>query len=340
MKPLQMKSVQRKLKSEGYRFGFFQAINLLEMLYRGHPGIGNIGPYDQEIVKILPNQDLSFAPADIEKTVVSTTGENGEVKWTLYENFLGLYGPNAAMPMYIAEMIAQCPSDEDALRDFLDIFNHRVLSLYYRAWKKHNLGASVSSDGDDAFTKILYAMVGWDYSSPSANWRIDPLRLLRYAGSLGAASRPASALENMISDYFQLDDVDVIQFVPRRYVIPESQISRLSNADDGGRLGESFVLGDTITDISGQFKIRLGALSMAQFLSFHPGEPLYEELVFLTNMYVKHQLGFCIELVLRPNQGGSLKLSSIDPIGVLGRSAWLGYPSEEETTVTFDVGYD
>lgn len=335
-----MKPVQKKLRDEGYRFGFFQAINLLELMHKGRPGIGYIGPFNREIVKIVPNQDLSFAPADVCRTEVTKTDEENRDKWTLYENFLGMYGPNAATPMFIAEMIAQCPVEEDALRDFFDIFNHRVLSLYYRAWKKHNLSASISSDGDNAFTQILCAMVGWDYGVSSENWKIAPTRLLRYAGYFASTSRPACALEAMLSDFFQIDNIDVIQFVPRRYTIPKASISRLSNAEDGGRLGDSFVLGDTITDVSGQFKIRLGALSMEQFLSFQPGEPLYKDLVFLTNMYVKHQIGFCLELVLRPRQGGPVKLSSVDAVGALGRSAWLGYPSDEETTVTFDVGYD
>jgi type VI secretion system protein ImpH len=334
-----MTRVQKKLEDEGYRFSFFKAIHLLETLYKERPGVGHLGPFGQEIVRILPNQELSFPPADIARTEVATT-EKGEEKWSLFENFLGLYGPNAATPMYIAEMIAQCPGDEDPLRDFLDIFNHRVLSLYYRAWKKHNLSASVSSAGDDAFTTILFAMIGCDCGTLTADWRIEPFRLLRYAGYFCSISRPACALENLISDFFRLGEVDVVQFVPRRYVIPESAVSRLSNFNDGGRLGESFVLGDTITDVAGQFKIRLGSLSMDQFLSFQPGEPQYEELVFLSNMYVKHQLGLSLELVLKPNQGGSMKLSSIDPIGVLGRSAWLGYPSEEETTVVFEVADD
>ena len=334
-----MTSIHERLKTEGYRFGFFQALNLLERLYKDRPGIGHIGPYSQEVVKIVPNKDLSFPPGDVDKIEVDERAESGLERWRLYENFIGMYGPNAAAPMYINEMIAQCPGDEDALRDFLDIFNHRVLSLFYRTWKKHNLAASISSDGADAFTKILCSMVGWDFNTTCDNWRIEPYRLLRYAGYFASTSRPGSALENLISDFFQLGEVDVVEFVPRRYAIPDSETNRLSSADDGGRLGESFVLGDTITDVSGQFKIRLHDLSMDQFLSFHPGEQLHEELVFLTKMYVKQQLSFCLELVLKPNQGGAMKLSSVDAVGGLGRSSWLGYPSGKETTVTFEIGY-
>jgi type VI secretion system protein ImpH len=334
-----MKKIQERLEAEGYRFNFFQAIKLLESLNEERPGVGHLGPVREEVLRLRPNEELSFSPADVHR-IDAEAEEDGLKKWTLYANFLGLYGPNSSSPMYIAEMIAQCPRDSDPLRDFLDIFNHRILSLYYRAWKKNNLSASLTKDHRDAFSKILFAMLGQDIEAPVDDWTIPPERLLRYSTYFCANSRPACGLENLISDFFDLDDVDVIQFVPRRFAPPKSAISRLSNADDGGRLGESFVLGQTITDVSGQFRVRLGGLTMRQFLSFQPGNTQYDEMVFLVNMYVKHQLGFSLELLLKPNQGGPAKLSALDPVGKLGRSAWLGFPGEKETAVTFDVGYD
>ena len=333
-----MKKIQQRLKDEGYRFNFFQAIKLLENMYEDRPQIGQLGPVSEEVLRLRPNDELSFSPADIHR--IDNEDQEGIDKWTLYANFLGLYGPNTSSPMYIAEMIAQCPRDTDPLRDFLDIFNHRILSLYYRAWKKNNLSASLSKDHKDAFSRILFAMIGQDVEAPSGDWKVHPERLLRYSTYFSSNSRPACGLENLIADFFELDDVEIIQFAPRRFTPPRSAMSHLSVNGEGGCLGESFVLGSTITDVSGQFRVRLGGLTMQQFLSFQPGNTQYEEMEFLVNMYVKHQLGYSLELHLLPNQGGPAKLSSLDPVGKLGRSAWLGYPGEKETSVTFDVGYD
>ena len=331
-----MKNIQERLQTEGYRFNYFQAIKLLESLYEKRPHIGHLGPVREEVLRLRPNDELSFSPADIHR--IEAEDDEGDPKWTLYANFLGLYGPNTASPMYIAEMIAQCPRDTDPLRDFLDIFNHRILSLYYRAWKKNNLSASLTKDHKDAFSRILFAMIGQDIEAPCDDWKVPPERLLRYSTYFSSNSRPACGLENLIADYFELDDVDIIQFSPRRFAPPASAISRLTVTGEGGCLGESFVLGQTITDVSGQFRVKLGGLTMQQFLSFQPGNTQYEEMEFLVNMYVKHQLGFSLELHLLPNQGGPAKLSALDPVGRLGRSAWLGNPGEKETSVTFDVG--
>lgn len=333
-----MKAVLRRIEKHGYRFNFFQAVRLLESFYGGRPGVGHLGPAEKEVVKILPNEELSFPPSDISR-IGRSQNEAGEDKWILFENFLGLYGPNTSSPMYIAEMIAQFPRDEDPLRDFLDIFNHRILSLYYRAWKKHNLGASISIERKDAFSKILFAMIGFDVEGPTTEWRVPPKKLLRFSSFFCSSSRPSSALESLLADFFELDDVSIIQFFPRRYSPAKSSLSRISNAEDGGRLGESFVIGETITDVSGQFKIRLGSLTMKQFLNFQPGSAQYEELAFITKMYVKYQLDFSLELVLKPNQGDCLVMSATDPVGILGRSAWLGSQSDTETAVTFEAGY-
>ena len=183
-------------------------------------------------------------------------------------------------------------------------------------------------------------MIGRDIEAPFDDWVVNPVQLLRYCSFFCSSSRPACGLENLVSDFFELEDVSVIQFVPRRFSPPKSALSKLSNLNDGGRLGQSFVLGDTITDISGQFKIRLGSLTMKQFTNFQPGETQYNEIVFLSNLYVRHQLGFELELVLKPNQGGPIKISSYEPKGVLGRSSWLGYPTEKETAVVLEVSYD
>ncbi len=334
-----MKPVQKRIEKQGYRFNFFQAVKLLESCYQNRPKIGYLGPSEKEAIKILPNEQLSFSPSDVSRINLSKN-EDGEDKWTVFENFLGLYGPNSTSPMYIAEMIAQFPRDEDPLRDFLDIFNHRILSLYYRAWKKHNIGASIFDEQSDAFSKILYAMVGFDVDGPLGEWKINPIKLLRYSSYLSSNSRPASALESILSDFFELEDVSVVQFFPRQYSPSKSSLSRITNRGDGGQLGESFVIGETITDISGQFKIRLGSLTMRQFLDFQPGSDRYEDLVFLTKIYVKYQLGFTLELVLKPNQGLCITVSAVNPVGVLGQSAWIGSSSDEETAVTFEAGYD
>lgn len=328
-----MSKTKRMLEEEGYRFNFFQAIKLIEDKYPKRPRVGHLGPFDKEVVRIAPSTDLCFSPTDIHR-IERTEQEDGQTIWNLYENFLGLYGPNAATPIFIAEMIAQCPEDDDALRSFLDIFNHRLLSLYYRAWKKHNLAASIEAGWGDPVSVALGAMIGRDPLTPPTDWLIPPERLLRYANYFSSSNRPAAGLESLLSDYFELDTVRVIQFVPRKF---RSRSLRQSQLGGTGKLGESFVLGDTINDITGQYKIRIENLSRKEFDSFQPGTHRFGELRFLANLYTRHQLDFRLELVLKPGEGGPARISNEKPIGALGRSAWIGDPSEHETVATLDV---
>lgn len=331
-----MSDTGRKLEREGYRFDFFQAVRLLEGFYPDRPQVGHMGPAARESVRIRPSTDLSFPAGDIQR-IRRSTSPDGLPVWTIEENFLGLYGPSAATPMFIAEMIAQSPYEDDPLRDFLDIFNHRLLSFYYRAWKKYNVCATISGDFDDPVSVVLSALIGNDIRTSDDGWVIPPRRLLAYSGFFSSNSRPAGGLEDLLSDYFELERVRVIPFVPRKYKPPESSLCRISGSGTGGRLGESFVVGQTMTDVAGQFKIRLEDLDKKTFDRFQPGARAYEQLVFLTHLYTKRQLDFSLELVLRPDQGDALKLSSQTPTGALGRSAWLGRPSQKETEVVIEV---
>lgn len=327
--------IQQLLEKEGYRFNFFQAVRLLEASMENRPPVGGLGPYSRETVRILPSTNLSFAPSDIQK-IVHRPEDGQSPPWTLYEHFLGLYGPNTASPIFIAEMIAQCIDDEDALRDFLDIFNHRILSLYYRAWKKHNIAASITHDRTDPISSILGSIMGFS-SSETSLARFDHRRYLNYHNFLSSNSRSADGLEAILSDYFGLESVRVVQFVPRRVKLTSTNHNLVSSRSKGGNLGLSFVLGDSIQDVAGQFKVSIGNLSKTRFFDFQPGGTDYDELIHIIELYSLKRLGFTIELGLAKGQADPMRISNHDPVGRLGRSAWLGKPLAKDTTMTLGI---
>ena len=318
-----MADLSDKLTKSGFAFDFFQAVRLLEQANPDSPPVGGPGPYDQEAVRLRPNHSLGFPPGDVD-AVERLDGERE--LWRVTQNFMGLYGVESPLPPYFAEMVAQGYLEKDPLREFLDIFNHRAVSLYYRAWKKNRLAAQIAPQDPDTVTLSLCAALGEDDPSAHTGWAIPPHRLLRYFSILSSGIRPAASLESMVSDYFGITGVKVRQLLPRSFRLQPHELSLLGDGGSNQSLGDSFVLGERVMDWTGQFRLSLGPLDQGSFLKLQPGEPEFAELVFLVKLFVRNQLDFDLELILENQEVQPMRLSAREPTHALGRNSWVAQP--------------
>ena len=212
---------------------------------------------------------------------------------------MGLTGPSGVLPRHYTELLYRLEKDrinrnpeKHALRDWLDLFNHRLVSLFYRAWEKYRFflpferGQYLRPE-PDLFTGCLFSLVGLGFPplrnrlhvsvrdatadgelAGRALARIENLALLRYGGLLAQQVRSAAGLQAMLQDYFQLP-VKVRQYQGQWLRIEPSQQSRL---EDGGnnQLGLTTVVGERVWDIQSKFRLRIGPLGYGQFLDFLP----------------------------------------------------------------------
>src|SRR4051812_40371430 len=129
-------SLEQTLFEEPYRFDFFQAIRLLERLRPELATVGREGPPVREIVRFLAHLSLKFPPSPIHQL---ERREQASVAPAMTVNFLGLTGPSGVLPhVYTELMMERVRHGDRSLVDFLDLFNHRLISLFYRAWEKHH----------------------------------------------------------------------------------------------------------------------------------------------------------------------------------------------------------
>ncbi len=330
-----MSGLKDKLLQKGYAFEFFQAVRLLESLNPGAAEVGGAGPYAEECIQLRPSRSLAFPAGDVQH--IQRKQEGGRELWRVTQNFMGLYGVNSPLPPYIPEMIAQAYQDPDPLRDLLDLFNHRLVSLYYRAWKKNHPAASMDPAAPDRLTVALCALIGQEPGAPDRDWIVAPGRLVRYAGLLMGRNRPAGGLEAIISDYFGIEQVKVHPFLHRRIRLHPWETSRLGASGRNNRLGRSLVLGEWVDDRAGQFRLSLGPLALENFQKLQPGQPAFNELVFLVNFYTRHQLDFQLELILDREDVRPLVLSAKWGLNPLGRYSWLGRPPQPTASVHIDA---
>ena len=129
-------SVEELLFDEGFRFEFFQAVRLLERVFPERGPVGRDVRPGEEIVRFRAHNSLTFPPSSIHD--LSRT--DGEGPASMMVAFMGLTGPSGVLPRHYTEMVLEEERRrEHGLAGFFDVFNHRMVSLFYRAWQKYRV---------------------------------------------------------------------------------------------------------------------------------------------------------------------------------------------------------
>jgi len=314
-------SVEDVLFEEAYRFDFFQAVRLLELLHSERCPIGRQASPPEEVVRFRSHLTLAFPPSAIQEIEPPRDGL-GPVRLTAA--FMGLTGPLGVLPRHYTELLLERARRKDfALRDFFDIFNHRLLSLFHRAWEKYRFHVayerSVARDGEqDSFSDNLFDLVGMGTKGLRGRVGFGDEALLLYAGLLGQHPRSASVLQQIVGDYFG-KPVAVIQFVGQWLEITAENRTRLGAGDANNALGTSAVAGTRVWDQQAKFTLRVGPLSYPDFGRFLPQGDAFQALVEFTRYCCGQEFDFDVQLVLKAPEVPWCRLGTAQ----LGFTSWL-----------------
>ncbi len=358
-------SVWEQLFRNPQGFNFFQAVRLLEQAEPERALVGRGGPLPREAVRFRVFSSLDYPASSIYDLQGPTEALPVPVL-TIW--FLGLTGFCGVLPLHYTEMLLRQerePSrnkDRFALRDWFDLFNHRLISLFYRAWEKYRFYISFERGRDrDAFTRSLFSLIGLG-ETPLRNRlrvavreldeegerreralvRIEDLGLLHYSGYLAHRPRNAVSLEALLQDFFQLP-VKVLQFQGQWLLLEPSNQSRLGTANS--ELGTNMVAGERVWDVQNKIRIRLGPLTYQEFNQFLPDrEPVARRkalflLSHLVRLYVGIEFDFDVQLVLRKEDVPACQLADGEGGGPqLGRNTWV--TAQEFTHDAEDAVFD
>src|SRR5690242_8563182 len=242
-----------RLFDEPWTFDFFHAVHLLERLQPARAGIGEFADPRQEAVRLTTSTSVAFPASELQSLDAGATPPR------LAVNFLGLTGPQGILPLayslYVAERVR---AGDHALKDFLGIFDHRALSLFYRAWEKTHVTGSHGDAKRDWLTRHLFDLIGFGGDAIRSRLPLTDEALVFYAGLLSLPTRPAGALEQMLTDFFAVP-VTVEQFVGAWYPIESTTQSALGDESSASsQLGLGAVAGDEIWDQQSRARIRVG----------------------------------------------------------------------------------
>src|SRR5215510_226996 len=235
-------AVEDWLFAEGHRFDFFQAVRLLEIIHNGERLVppGQSADPAKEIVHFRSVVKLDFPSSDVEQVKRKQDipkREQPKAPAEMAVNFLGLAGCLGALDIPSTELVLQRTSHNDkAPRDFLDIFNHRLVSLLYRIRKHHRVGLGSATPGDDQIARYLYSLIGMGTPRLQGRMHVRDRALLYYAGILAQQPRSMAGLERILTDYFQVE-VKTTQFVGKWCELEEDQWTRIGDSGTNQRLG-------------------------------------------------------------------------------------------------------
>lgn len=312
-----------RLFRQGYMFEFFQAVRLLEELFPQAPGPGEGFALAQERIRFKPHEGLGFPAADVKKVELVDDGEKPPYSQVV-ATFMGLYGIDSPMPSHFSNLLVADDEENWALRDFLDIFNHRLYSLFYRSWKKYRPALHFKAPGTDAFSHRLLCLAGVDPATADS-WPVAPLRLVPLAARLTCPVRSVEGLGRLLTTFFSDVAVRVVENVARWAAI--SQPPRLGRGPINQRLGETAIIGRRLVDRTGKFRLVLGPLGFERYLTLLPGGETAALLHGLVQFYIPDFLAYDVELLLQTEDIPPIKLGS-EKIR-LGRHTWLGKPGRE-----------
>ena len=329
--------VAQQLLSAPHRFGFFQAMRVLERLFvrQGVPA----GEVVARRIRFRNSVALGFAPGEIEAaaayssdgTVLDrdaavahaiTMEELGEVHLT--PAFMGLLGSHGALPLHYTETINERETygRDRAARAFLDIFSNRAVALHYAAWKRHRLGFQYELDRDERFLPLVLSLTGLGMGSlrgrlHAGDGPVFDQAVAHYAGLIRQRPVSASILQRVLGGYFRVP-LRVEQFVGAWYPVPRAQRTRLGTGN--AVLGRTALAGARVWQRDLRMRLWIGPLDRGAFDDFLPGGEAAAALAKWLELLAGSCLEYEVRLALRAEHVQGITLGAGD-----GDGARLGF---------------
>lgn len=323
-------SVIKRLQNEPWQFEFFQAVRLLELAERpGAPGkqrkaVGTGASVLDEAVRFRVPATRGFPGAEIVRLSQASSVADDETDVAppeMHVSFFGMVGPAGVLPTHYTQLIIDRERryKDSTLRLFLDLFHHRQISLFYRAWEKYRLpvlyqrAKRQGPETDDPVSSDLYCLVGLGSSRLRGRLGFSDETFLYYAAHFARWPRTALVLETLVRDLFEVP-AKLLQFQGQwLHLSPADQTRMPTKTDPRGsnnQMGQSVLIGSRVWSAESKFRLRIGPVGYADLHRFSPGGDRLKPLCQFVRMYVGRDLDFDVQVVLKGDETPPSKLGA------------------------------
>lgn len=303
---------------------FFALLRQLEAMHPELPRLGRALRPLHEPLRLGQEPELDFAPAALEKLDARSGGPP-----RLAVRFFGLLGPQGPMPLHFTEHVRERlrQRNDPTTARFLDVFHHRLLLLFYRAWARAQPAAQHDRPRDDRFAAWLGSCAGLDHAA-GRDGPVPHAARLHQAGLLASRSRHPEGLGKLLTDHFRVPiriECNVPQWMPLdaqerpRLGLSRARMGRGSSR--GMALGVDAAAGTKVPDRQYRFRVIAGPLSLAHYEEFASGGPAWRALHDWVRGYAGLDLRWDLKLVLRAQDAREPRLDRRVRLGV---TTWIG----------------
>jgi len=324
--------LKNHLSDDFFSFSFFKAVGLLDATRPVSDRLGRSLSPKKEAVRFHVKPGFSFPASDISGLEFRKDDPQAHMEVA----FMGLIGPSGVLPHVINQLAEKRNKEKDySLTAFLDLFHHRLISLFYLAWKKSKFPVNYLPDAQDRLSGYLRSFIGLGTPKLAERVGLPDESLLFYSGLLSRPVPSAAAISAAVQ-YFSGTTVNIDQFINRMIPLDTEDQTQIGSANS--RLGQDTVCGKYVWECQSKFRVRLGPMGFKTFLRFQPSG----DLLYPVGSFIRYMVGMEFEFELRiyldhkevpPTILGGGEGSSPR----LGWTTWIKSPAFEHTEDPFIV---
>lgn len=303
--------------------------------------VGQFTPPGSELVRFHAQVSLGFPSHELVR--INEQNTTSGARWHMFTTFMGLAGSTGVLPFHYTELLFQrLKLKDESLKKFLDLFNHRTISLFYQASTKYRLPLAYEREKlvgqrrnrSDNHTQALLSLMGLGTAHLQEQLDVHPESLIFFAGLMSQSTRPAASIKQMLAHFFDVP-VDIKEFVGQWHDLIPDVRSRLPTPGNplgqNACLGRSAILGGKGWFAQGKMQVVLGPLDDEQFKRFAPGTSNLKRLNGMTKLYAGSQVETEYVLrVARKHIPTRIQLRQQSP-PIMGWDTWLSSTASAAT---------
>jgi type VI secretion system protein ImpH len=343
----------QQLSEEPWELDFFQMCRRLEAARADLPRLGQSTTTRDDAVRFGQKPSLRFPVRSIEGV------EPGPAAPRVLINCFGLMGPSGPLPLVWTEYAHDrgLMHGDRTFGRFVDLFNHRMTCLFYRAWAANNAvtwmdRSDVGFRGEiEGLSRYVGSFAGIGTASTSKRGAASDVSKRFFCGWLSFASRSPDGLKAIISEYFGVK-AHVSEFIGRWGRISQSERfvlgAQTPSQRESSRLSTQMpaVLGSRVWHAQSGFRLVLGPMDLDSYQRLLPYERVKDAFGGLAGVpgattswakledwlrtYAGLELLFEVQLKLDADSAPRMRLGGkkLPASGNrLGWTTWLGDPS-------------